>query len=262
MPSHKALPLNFTEYGQGRPIIILHGLFGSARNWQGIARALGDDHHVITPDLRNHGQSPHVESMSYIEMANDVISIADHLKLDDIVLVGHSMGGKVAMTAALTNPDRFSALIVVDIAPVNYSHDFKLLVDAMNSLNLKSLKSRADAEAELGKATGETGVIQFILQNLVRSGDSFCWRINLEWITANLNALGQFPDTLANISCRLPTLFLGGSESDYLRSIYNTEIFHYFPAAEIIMIDGAGHWLHAEKPNEFLGEIKSFINYV
>ncbi len=256
------ISLNYTEYGQGRPIIILHGLFGSARNWQGIARALGKDHHVITPDLRNHGQSPHVESMSYIEMANDVISIADHLNLDDIILVGHSIGGKVTMTAALTNPDRFSSLIVVDIAPVNYTHDFKVLVDAMNSLSLESLKTRTEAEAELGKVIDETSVIQFIIQNLVRSGDSFRWRINLEWITANLNALGQFPDTLANISCRLPTLFLGGSESDYLRSIYNAEIFQYFPAAEIIMIEGAGHWLHAEKPNEFLKELITFINFV
>ncbi len=262
MPSHNTLPLNYTEYGQGRPVIILHGLFGSSRNWQGIARALGDDHHVITPDLRNHGLSPHVENMSYIEMANDVISIADHLNKDDIILVGHSMGGKVAMTAALTNPDRFSALIVVDIAPVNYTHDFKLLVDAMNSLSLESLKTRADAEAELGKVTDEMVVIQFILQNLVRSGDNFCWRINLEQISANLTPLSQFPDSLNDTSCRLPSLFLGGSESDYLRSIYNAEIFRYFPAAEITMIDGAGHWLHAEKPNEFLKEIKTFINFV
>ena len=254
--------LNFQEFGQGRPIIILHGIFGSARNWQGIARALGDKHHVITPDLRNHGQSPHIESMSYIEMANDVISIADHLKLDDIVLVGHSMGGKVAMTAALTNPDRFSALIVVDIAPVNYTHDFKSLVDTMNSLKLKSLKNRADAEAELGKVIDENSIIQFLLQNLVRSEGNFRWRLNLEWITANLGTLGQFPEKLANISCRLPTLFLGGAESDYLRSIYNAEIFQYFPAAEITMIDGAGHWVHAEKPNEFLNEVKTFINYV
>ncbi|MCZ6802925.1 MAG: alpha/beta fold hydrolase [Proteobacteria bacterium] len=254
--------LKFQEYGQERPIIILQGLFGSARNWQGIARVLGKDHHVIAPDLRNHGQSPHVKSMSYIEMANDVISIANQLNRDDVVLAGHSMGGKVAMTAALTNPDRISALVVVDIAPVNYSHDFKLRVDAMNSLPLQSLKTQADVEAELGKVIDEISVIQFIIQNLVRSGDGFRWRINLEQITANLDALGQFPDTLANISCRIPALFLGGSEPEYLRSIYNTGIFQFFPAAEIIMIEGAGHWLHAEKPNEFLHEVKTFISFV
>jgi esterase len=256
------ISLNYSEYGQGRPVIILHGLFGSARNWQGIARSLAENHRVITPDLRNHGQSPHVDSMSYDEMAHDVISLVNKLKLDDIILVGHSMGGKVAMTAALQNSNRFTALIVVDIAPVNYKHGFKSLVNAMNSLDLKTLKSRNDAETELAKTTEEAGIVQFILQNLIRSDDNFCWRINLEQISASLRSISEFPDSLKNTPCRIPTLFLGGSESSYLRSIYNHEIFQYFPTAEITMIEGAGHWLHAEKPGEFLKEVKTFINYV
>jgi len=254
--------LNYTEYGQGRPVIILHGLFGSARNWQGIARSLAENHHVITPDLRNHGLSPHVDSMSYEEMAEDVIALADKLKLDNIILVGHSMGGKVAMTAALQNSTRFSALIVVDIAPVNYSHDFEALLGAMNSLDLKLLKNRNEAEAELAKTTDEAGVVQFILQNLIRSDDSFCWRINLQQISASLSSISKFPESLSNVSCHLPTLFLGGADSQYLLSIHNPAIYQYFPAAEITMIEGAGHWLHAEKPVEFLKEVKSFINYV
>jgi esterase len=256
------ISLNYTEYGQGRPVIILHGLFGSARNWQGIARSLAENHHVIAPDLRNHGLSPHVDSMSYEEMAADVISLADKLKLNDIILVGHSMGGKVAMTAALQNSARFSAMIVVDIAPVNYSHGFEALADAMNSLDLKLLNNRNDAEAELAKTTNETGVVQFILQNLIRSDGNFCWRINLEQISASLSSISGFPDSLNNISNRLPTLFLGGTESKYLLSIYNTAIYQYFPSSEITMIEGAGHWLHAEKPSEFLKEVKNFINYV
>ena len=254
--------LNYTELGQGRNIIILHGLFGSARNWQGIARALGEKHHVITPDLRNHGQSPHAATMSYQDMADDVIAIADKLKLNDIIIVGHSMGGKVAMTAALSNPERFTALAVVDIAPVNYDHDFSVLIAAMNSLNLAALKTRAQAEEALNKVIDDKAVIQLLLQNLVRSGKAFKWRINLEGILGNLNLIGQFPESLKSSSCRLPTLFLGGSESDYMRSIHNPAIYEQFPSAEITMINGAGHWLHAEKPTEFLKHLKTFINFV
>lgn len=200
--------LNYTELGQGRPIIILHGLFGSARNWQGIARSLADSHHVITPDLRNHGQSPHTQSMSYMEMADDVIAIADKLKLNDVIILGHSMGGKVAMTAALSNPERFSALAVIDIAPVSYEHDFDELITAMHALKLDSLKNRTQAEEALGKVIDDIGVIQLLLQNLVRSGDGFKWRINLDGIMANLTLIGQFPDSLNNNACRLPSLFL------------------------------------------------------
>lgn len=254
--------LNYTELGQGRPIIILHGLFGSARNWQGIARALAENHHIITPDLRNHGQSPHAQSMSYQEMADDVITIADQLNLKDLIMVGHSMGGKVAMTAALSNPDRFTALAVIDIAPVNYDQDFNVFIAAMNSLKLDTLKSRSQAEETLNKVIDNKGVIQLLLQNLVRTGEGFKWRINLEGIMANLNLIGQFPESLKSISCRIPTLFLGGSESDYLRSIHNPTIYENFPAAEIAMINGAGHWLHAEKPTEFLKQLKTFINFV
>lgn len=242
--------------------MILHGLLGSARNWQGIARALADKYHIITPDLRNHGQSPHTDTMTYHEMAEDVIKIADTLSLNELILIGHSMGGKVAMTAALTQPERFSALAIIDIAPVDYQHDFNILIDAMTSLDLTKLKTRAQAEAALSKKIDDVGVIQLLLQNLVRLGDHFEWRVNLESIKSNLNLIGQFPDSLKSSSCRLPSLFLGGSESDYLRSIYNTAIYDYFPAAEISMIDGAGHWPHAEKPAEFLKQIKTFINFV
>ncbi len=254
--------LNYTELGQGRPIIILHGLFGSARNWQGIARSLANSHHVISPDLRNHGQSPHAQSMTYQEMADDVISIADQLNLKDLIIIGHSMGGKVAMTAALSNPERFTALTVIDIAPVNYDQDFDTLIAAMNSLKLDTLKSRSQAEETLNKVIDDKGVIQLLLQNLVRTDEGFKWRINLGGIMANLNLIGQFPENLKSTSCRIPTLFLGGSESDYLRSIHNPAIYEHFPAAEITMINGAGHWLHAEKPTEFLKQLKTFINFV
>ncbi len=254
--------LNYHEFGKGRPIIILHGLFGSARNWQGIARSLADNHRVITPDLRNHGQSFHEDSMSYIDMADDVIALCDHLDLNDCLLMGHSMGGKVAMTIALTHPEQFSALIIADIAPFDYEHSFHDLVEAMLNMDLKNLKHRTEAEAELAKVTNDINTIQFILQNLIRVGGRFCWRVNLDTIYANLTSLSQFPKNLNSRSCHMPSLFLGGSESSYIRSIHNASIYKHFPAAEITMIEGSGHWLHAEKPKEFLSEVKNFINFV
>jgi len=254
--------LNYHEFGQGRPVIILHGLFGSARNWQGIARALAENHRVITPDLRNHGQSFHEDTMSYIDMADDVITLCDHLDLSDAILMGHSMGGKVAMTIALTHPEQLSALIIADIAPFDYEHSFHDLVEAMLNMDLKNLKHRTEAEAELSKVTNDINTIQFILQNLIRVEGRFCWRVNLDTIYANLTSLSQFPKNLNSRTCHMPSLFLGGSESAYLRSIHNTAIYKHFPAAEITMIEGSGHWLHAEKPKEFLHEVKSFINFV
>lgn len=256
------ISLNYTEYGQGRPVIILHGLLGSNRNWQGIARSLSDNHHVITPDLRNHGKSDHADGMSYEEMADDVIFLIKKLDLKNIILIGHSMGGKVAMTLALNYPDYISSLIIVDIAPVHYNQNFKHLIEAMTSIDLSTLQNRNDAEAQLNKVTQETGVVQFVLQNLVLKDNKFSWRINLQQISVSLTSISQFPARFKTSECRLPTLFLGGSESSYIRSIHNQKIFEHFPSAEIIMLDGAGHWLHAEKPEEFLNHVKSFINFV
>ncbi len=254
--------LNYTVLGQGRPIIILHGLFGSARNWQGIARTLATSYRVITPDLRNHGQSPHAEDMSYLEMADDVVAIVDQLQCNDTIIVGHSMGGKVAMTAALMNPALFSALVVVDIAPVNYNHDFKPLINAMHSLNLQSLKNRAQAASALAKVINDIGITQLLLQNLIRTGDAFQWRINLAGIMANLDLIRQFPDMIKNRTYSLPALFIGGAESDYLCKHPHAEILQYFPVAEITTIEGSGHWPHVEKPDAFLKVIKKFINSV
>jgi esterase len=254
--------LKYQEFGEGRPVIILHGLFGSARNWQGIARSLAESHRVITPDLRNHGHSFHEDSMSYIDMADDVITLCDHLNINDAILMGHSMGGKVAMTVALLHPEQFSALVIVDIAPFDYEHSFHDLVDVMLNMDLKNLKHRTDAEAELNKISFDTNTNQFILQNLIRVDGQFCWRVNLDTISTSLTLLSQFPKNLKTKSCRMPSLFLGGSESHYMKSIHNASIYRHFPAAEITMIEGSGHWLHAEKPKEFLHEVQNFINFV
>lgn len=161
--------LHYREFGQGRPLIILHGLFGSGRNWQSLARALAANYRVITPDLRNHGQSPHADSMPYQAMAADIIALARQLRLKDTLLLGHSMGGKVAMSAMLTEPDCFKACVIADIAPVNYAHDFSALVEAMHRLPLAGLKDRNMAEARLAATIGDPALRSFILQNLVRA---------------------------------------------------------------------------------------------
>lgn len=254
--------LNYIEFGKGRPVIILHGLFGSARNWQSIAKTLAENYRVITPDLRNHGLSPHVDNMSYPEMADDIIRLVNKLELNNVILVGHSMGGKVAMTACLLKPELLTGLIVIDIAPVTYKHDFLSLVEAMNELNLSNIKNRTDAEDELFRSTNNINLARFIVQNLVRTNEGFQWRINLKQITSCLEGLSTFPEALADHSCRLPSLFLGGADSNYVRSIHNEAIYKYFPAAEIKMLENAGHWLHVDKPEEFMKSITSFINCV
>ncbi|MEQ8290506.1 MAG: alpha/beta fold hydrolase [Gammaproteobacteria bacterium] len=251
--------LHYKSFGDGRPVIILHGLFGSGRNWQGIARAMAKSHHVITPDLRNHGNSPHVSSMSYRDMANDVMELINNLKLSDPVILGHSMGGKVAMTLALLEPTLPCGLVIVDIAPVAYEHDFRQLVAAMKSLSLSSISSRTGAEAALKQKLSSEKLTAFIMQNLERNSNGYGWRINLEQIAQSLPEIGQFPADLKDSHCRCPALFIGGAESAYISNRHKTAIFQHFPAAEIKMVKDAGHWMHVDKPREFLELVTGFI---
>ena len=251
--------LRYQQFGQGRPLMILHGLFGSGRNWQGLARALASSYQVITPDLRNHGQSPHADRMSYRAMAADIIALARQLKLKEALLLGHSMGGKVAMTAMLTEPDYFKACIIIDIAPVNYEHDFSALAEAMLKLPLAEIKDRSQAEARLAVTISDAALRRFILQNLVRIGGGLRWRVNLAGIRAELDTLRGFPPPLSGKPCPAPSLFIGGAESDYAIDRDRAAIVRYFPAARIKMIAGAGHWPHADKPAEFLRAVSAFI---
>ena len=254
--------LHYREFGQGPPLMILHGLFGSGRNWQGMARALAADHRVITPDLRNHGHSPHTDAMSYHALAADIIELARHLGLQEVLLLGHSMGGKVAMTAALTAPEYCRACIIADIAPVNYTDDLAALARAMRDLPLARIKDRGEAEAELAASISDVRLRQFMLQNLARAGNGFRWRVNLAGILSQLDSLRAFPASLRGKSSGAPGLFIGGAESDYSIKRDKAAILRYFPAARIKMIEGAGHWLHADKPAEFLHETRSFMQSV
>jgi esterase len=252
--------LNYNIYGNGETIIILHGLFGSSRNWQGIAKKFSGEYRVITVDLRNHGQSGSSESMTYPEMADDIYSLMSWLSIDSTILIGHSMGGKVAMMTALNYQMQVSKLIVLDIAPVNYGHRYEKIFTAMNRLPLDKITGRNEAEVILNKSINDDGLTQFLLQNLTRSDSGFQWRINLATIEGNIELINSFPGNLDGLTWSKPAMFLGGQDSMFLQAEYNQDILKLFPAAEINLIENTGHMLHIEQPVVVYNKIGSFLH--
>ena len=255
-----ALLLQATEYGAGPPVAILHGLFGSGRNWASIAKRLGAHHRVIAFDLRNHGASPWADTMGYAEMAEDVRASLAALGVRRASLLGHSMGGKVAMMAALRDPDMVERLIVADIAPVAYQARHSRLAAALAALDLADVRRRADADARLQAAVPDPAERAFLLQNLVFDGGAVRWRINLEAIEREMPTLVGFPPLPLGIAYNGPSLFIGGERSDYLRPEHEPEIRLLFPNARIVRIPEAGHWLHIEQPEAFLKQVETFLN--
>jgi len=250
--------LNFRELSPdktGCPIILLHGLFGSAANLQSIAKALADDYPVILPDLRNHGRSPHDADVSYQSMADDLLSLMDAHACEQVNILGHSMGGKVAMWLALNHPDRVNHLIIADIAPVQYPNRFKNIIQAMLSLDLSTLLSRQDADNKLAEMLESQSLRSYLLQNLVSLDGQWQWRMNLQALSDEINQLMDFPATSAEFD--KPALFIGGGRSDYLADEYANDVLNYFPMAEFVTVAEAGHWLYAEQPQQFIQEVKS-----
>lgn len=253
------MKLSFAEFGGGPPLIILHGLFGSGRNWAGIAKKLAAGWRVLTVDLRNHGASPWDADMNYAVMAGDVLALIEAEKLDRPVLLGHSMGGKTAMMAAMTDPDAIRALIVADIAPVSYGHSHEPYMEALLALDMTGVKRRSDADAALRDAVPETGLRGFLLHNLVFEDEGPRWRLNLDAINRNMDRLTGFPDLSAGMVYSGPSMFLVGAKSDYVRPRHHATIRRLFPEASIMLMPDAGHWLHAEKPAEFLDFVSRFL---
>lgn len=253
------LSLHHGEFGRGRPLIILHGLFGSGANWKSVARRLGAAYRVILPDLRNHGASPHAESMGYEEMGADVLGLLDKKGLPRAFLLGHSLGGKVAMTLALFHPERVAAMVAVDVAPVYYQHRFDWLIETLRALPLRTLTDRAEADHLLSHSIGDARLRQFLLQNLVHRDQGFGWRIHLEAIHATMEDLLGFPDLTAGAPFLGPSLFIAGERSDYIRPEYTAAIRERFPRAEMVTIPGTGHWVHVENPQAFLAALAPFL---
>jgi pimeloyl-ACP methyl ester carboxylesterase len=253
------MKLAFADYGEGPPLVILHGLFGSGRNWTSIAKKLASNWRVLAVDLRNHGASPWDAEMNYAVMAEDVLALIEAEKLERPVLLGHSMGGKTAMMAALTNPGAIGAMIVADIAPVSYGHSHDSFVDALRAVDLAAVKRRGDADEVLRDAVPEAGLRGFLLHNLVFEDEGPRWRLNLDAIDRNMAALTDFPEPLAAGTYTGPSMFVVGAKSDYVQPDHHATIRRYFPQASILLIADAGHWLHAERPAEFLDLVSRFL---
>ena len=238
------------------PLLIVHGLFGSARNWSVIARRLSEDRQVIAVDMRNHGDSKWDLAHGYEELAADLSAvIAGHGGQADVL--GHSMGGKAAMQLALSAPARVRRLVVADIAPVAYGHTQRHLIKAMQALDLEGLGLRSEADRRLALAVPDTGVRAFLLQSLDLKAAPARWKLNLAALDAEMERIIGWPGTAGQFAG--PTLFVKGALSDYIRPEHRAAIMAQFPAAGFAEIAGAGHWLHADAPREFEAVVREFL---
>jgi len=248
--------LNTIEHGArtNRPgLLIVHGLYGSARNWGVIAKRLSDDRQVVAVDMRNHGLSPWYDTQSYPDMAGDLAQVLEGMDGPFDVL-GHSMGGKAAMVLALTRPDLVNRLIVADIAPVTYSHSQTQFIEAMRAVNLDKVERRSDAAEQLRGIVDDPNLITFFTQSLDIKEKK--WRLNLDVLAREMPQILSFPKVTGEFDN--PTLFLSGANSDYVKREYREGIKALFPQAQFAKIPGAGHWLHAEKPREFEAAVRSW----
>ncbi len=261
--SSRGLELNYRQFGeQGPPLLVMHGLFGNQSNWAWHSRKLAETYRVFALDMRNHGASPHSDQMSYPEMAEDVIRFMDEQGIDKAMVLGHSMGGKVAMQLALSWPERVQKLVVADISPVYYGgkgkgeHDD--IFSGLNAIDLASIASRKEADAQLAKWEPDEIVRQFLLSNLVRAeAGGFEWRVNLAALQSNYDALRDAPE--GDGQYKGPVLFVRGDESRYIQSRHKEQILARFPAAQVKTIMQTGHWLHAEKPETFFRIVSDFL---
>lgn len=251
--------------GEGKPLLLLHGLFGSLENLGGVNQRLQVEWQIHGLDLRNHGRSPHTDTMDYPAMAEDVVAYLDEQGLERASLLGHSMGGKTAMQVALSYPERVERLIVADIAPVTYHPRHDAILEGMKNLDLSTIHSRTDADRALQAYVEVPEVRMFLLKNLVRvpangkedNPDSFRWRLNLPVIDACYQNLADAPEGEGPFDG--PVLFIKGSDSAYIQRKHHECINTLFPEARIEEIEGTDHWLHAEKPDEFARLCREFL---
>jgi esterase len=246
------------DQDDGSPVVILHGLLGSARNWSSFAKQLGATHRVFALDLRNHGASPWADEMTYDQMAEDVRAFLARQGLPAAV-IGHSMGGKVAMRLALAHGQEVLRLVVVDVAPVAYGRDFNAYVDAMRALELSAISRRSEADALLAEQIDDAGVRGFLLQNLVSGEDGLVWRVPLQALAENMPGLTGFPEPRDGEQYAGPALFVTGERSDYVRPEHHAAIRQLFPNAQFAAIADAGHWVHAEQPQKFFEVVSAFL---
>jgi esterase len=254
-----ALNLAFETVGNGPPVLVLHGLFGSGGNWRSVARHLAATHTVHSVDLRNHGSSPWADVMGYAEMADDLLQLMDRLALRAPAVIGHSMGGKAAMALALRQPQRVGRLVVVDIAPLSYADTLTPFALAMSGAEVMSTASLAEVQHRLQQAVPDPGVVPFLMQNLVRHNDHFDWRINLVGICAAMPQLCGFPSELLGATFERPVTVIAGERSDYVPQHDGSAFAPMFPCVQVEVISGAGHWVHVDQPAAFVALTKQAL---
>lgn len=258
------LRLNFQQVGEsGRPLIFIHGLFGSLANWRSVAREFADQYTVYVLDLRNHGGSAHSASMTYYDMAHDIEAFIRYHGLTDAIVCGHSMGGKASMVAALSGSaelqSMISGLVILDIAPVVYEHTHADNLSALTSIDLAALSSRADADQQLQALIPDNATRLFLLQSLERVDGQFRWKINIPVLQEYMDDIVGFPVAdVQNLQSDLPALFLYGARSDYVTESMHGGIKTYFPNASFASVD-AGHLLHIEQRVATIDAIRQFL---
>ncbi|WPP53496.1 alpha/beta fold hydrolase [Catalinimonas niigatensis] len=253
------MELHYRSIGEGQPMIILHGVFGTSDNLQTFGKLLAEDYQVYLLDQRNHGSSPHSEDFNYQVMAEDLYEFIKTHQLEKPIILGHSMGGKVAMFFATQYPDQFGKLIVVDIAPRAYPVHHQKILQALGAVKTDQITSRKEAEEQMEPYISDFGVRQFLLKNLKRTDDNknFAWKLNLSVIRDNIENIGEGIDD--NVQVNKPVLFVKGAKSDYIKDEDEKLIKSIFPSARIVTIKNAGHWVHAEQPEQLFEEVSKFL---
>lgn len=259
MTSTNVVSLAYDEFGDPEypDLVIVHGFFASSRNWRNIAKTLSGRFHVWVVDMRNHGASPHVDEMDYPAMAADLAYFIEQHELDRPHLLGHSMGGKAVMWLALNQPQLIGRLIVADISPTSYRHSFTATIQALKSLPVARLNNRKEADAALAASISDAGYRQFLLQNLQLVDGEFGWRVDLDIFNRTADNIIAFPSVFHLSPYPRQVLFLGGSDSDYIR---DTDVYEVFPGAQIKRIPETGHWLHVQAPADFCTEVTAFLD--
>lgn len=253
------MKLFYRKFGAGQPLIILHGLFGQSDNWNSLAKQFAEaGFETYTVDMRNHGLSPHSDEWNYKVMSEDVLELINDNHLKNVVLLGHSMGGKAAMQFALDNETLLDKLIIVDIAPKYYPLHHQSVLEALNAVDFSVVKTRREAEEIMNNYITDFGTKQFLLKNIYWKEDgTLAWRFNLQVIAENIENVGEA--TPIDKNCNVPTLFVRGEKSTYILNEDLNLIHDLFPRSMLETINGAGHWVHAEKPKEFFDCVSEFL---
>lgn len=253
--------LNYKQIGTGKHIVLIHGLFGSLENLNMVAKPLSKDYCVTSVDVRNHGDSFHASTMEYSDLAQDIVNLLEHLHIDSCVLLGHSMGGKIAIQVALLHPERISKLIIADIAPVSYPPHHLQIIAGLQAIDLSNVLKRRDADTQLAPYVDNVGVRQFLLRNLaLNSQGNFSFKCSLSNIASCYPQIMKANEMPAEKGAYTgPTLFIKGGDSDYIQAKHRDAIALLLPNSKAKIIQGAGHWLHAEKTTAFNKIVRDFI---